>query len=149
MSAVGEADDVIEMSNDLDNLLLLIKLTEIYCQRFRVKLEPKKTKLLCYSNKNCDILARHAMSTTRIAINDVPVLPTNEAEHVGIVRNTAGNMPNIDHRITKNKKSLGNILSADLAHGHRVSPAAGVHVHQLLCAPVLFSGLATLVLNIL
>ena len=132
MSAVGEADDVIEMSNDLDNLLLLIKLTEIYCKRFRVKLEPKKTKLLCYSNKNCDFLARHAMSTTRITINDVPVIPTNEAEHVGVVRNTAGNMPNIVHRITKHKKSLGSILSAGLARGHRGSPAAALPLLNLL-----------------
>ena len=147
VSAVGEADDVIEMSNDLDNLLLLIKLTEIYCKRFRVKLEPKKTKLLCYSNKNCDFLARHAISTTRITINDVPVIPTNEAEHVGVVRNTAGNMPNIVHRITKHKKSLGSILSAGLARGHRGSPAAALHVHQIFCTPVLFSGLATLMLN--
>ena len=38
-------------------------------------------------------------------------------------------------------------MSVGLARGHRGSPAAALRVHQLHCTPVLFSGLATLVLN--
>ena len=38
-------------------------------------------------------------------------------------------------------------MSAGLARGHSGSPAAALRVHQLHCTPVLFSGLATLVLN--
>ena len=72
---------------------------------------------------------------------------TTEAEHVGVVRNTAGNLPSILRRVAEHKKSLGGVMSVGLARGHRGSPAAALRVHQLHCTPVLFSGLATLVLN--
>ena len=39
------------------------------------------------------------------------------------------------------------VLSAGLARRHRGNPAAAVRVHSLYCTPVLFSGLASLVLN--
>ena len=127
--------------------MLLVRLTEEYCQKFRVKLEPKKTKLLGFSNKSTELLVKLAESNNLITINNVKVSFTTEAEHVGVVRNTAGNMPNLLHRIAEHKKSLGAVLSAGLARGHRGSPAAALRVHQLHCTPVLFSGLATLVLN--
>ena len=147
ISAVGQADDVMLLSNDLYSLQLLVKLTEEYCKKYRVKLEAKKTKLLVYSNKSSELLAKLSTCSTEIFVNNAPVKFTTEAEHVGVVRNTAGNIPNIIHRVAEHKKSLGAVLSAGLARGHRGSPAAALRVHQLHCTPVLFSGLATLVLN--
>jgi hypothetical protein len=82
-----------------------------------------------------------------IKIDNVPVKFCTETEHVGILRNTAGNMPNILNRIVSHKRSLGAILSAGLARGHRGNPAASLRVHQLYETPVLFSGLAALVLS--
>ena len=46
VSAIGQADDVILAANNLDNLRLLARLTEVYCANFRVKLVSSKTKLL-------------------------------------------------------------------------------------------------------
>ena len=67
VSAVGQADDVILMSNDIYDLHLLVKMTEQYCRKYRVQLEPKKTKLLAYSNdRNTDLLVKHAVSTSLI-----------------------------------------------------------------------------------
>ena len=144
---MGQADDVILMSNDINNLNLLVRLTEVYCDKFQVKLEPKKTKLLVYNDRNNELLVKLATSSNPITINDVPVSFSNEAEQVGVVRNTSGNMPNIVQRVAKHKKALGSILSAGLARGHRGSPAAALRVHQLFCTPVLMSGLASLVLT--
>ena len=112
-----------------------------------MKLEPKKTKLLAYSSNSNELLVKLAVSSNMITINNVPVIFTSEAEHVGVVRNTAGNMANIVTRISKHKRALGAMLSAGLARGHRGSPAAALHVHQLYCTPVLMSGLASLVLT--
>ena len=42
---------------------------------------------------------------------------------------------------------MGAILAAGLARGHRGNPAASLRVHNLYCTPVLFSGLASLVLS--
>ena len=103
--------------------------------------------MIGYSIKSNKLLVKLAESCKLITLNNVPVNFTNEAEHVGVIRNTSGNMPNILHRVAKHKKSLGAVLSAGLARGHRGSPATALRVHQLHCMPVLFSGLATLVLN--
>ena len=51
VSAVGQADDVILVSNDIYSLQLLVKLTENYCEKYRVKLEPSKTKLVAFCKK--------------------------------------------------------------------------------------------------
>ena len=63
------------------------------------------------------------------------------------MRGTAGNLPNILHTVSEHKKSLGAVLSAGLARGHRCCPAAALRIHQPHCTPVLFSGLASLCLN--
>ena len=147
ISAVGQADDVLLMSNDLYSLQLLVRLTEEYCLKYRVQLEPKKTKLLGYSSKSSELLMKIKSMTSTITINNVKVGFSKEAEHVGVVRSTDGNMPSILQRVAQHKKSLGSVLGAGLARGHRGSPAAALRVHLLHCAPVLFSGLASLVLS--
>ena len=68
-------------------------------------------------------------------------------EHVGIIRNVSGNLPNILNRVAAHKKTVGGILAAGLARGHRGNPAASLHVHSLYCTPVLLSGLSSLVLS--
>ena len=147
-SLCAEIGSDVMMSNDIYSLFLLVKMTEKYCHQYRVKLEPKKTKLLAYShNRNTDLIVKHAASTSLININNTPVMFTSEAEHVGVVRHIDGNMPNIVHRIAEHKKALGSVQSAGLARGHRGSPAAALKVHQLYCTPRLLSGLASLVLS--
>ena len=147
ISAVGQADDVMLLSNSIYSLKLLVKLTEEYCLKYRVKLEPKKTKLLGYCNKKTELLVKLAASSKLITINESAVEFTHEADHVGVLRNTDGNLPNIMNRVVEHKKALGAVLSAGLARGHRGSPAAALKIHQLHCTPVLFSGLATLYLS--
>ena len=147
ISAVGQADDVVLLSNDVYNLQLLVTLTEEYCKKYRVKLEPKKTKLLGFSNKCNEILVKLAERAGGITIDNVKVEFSSQAEHVGVIRSCDGNLPNLLNRISEHKKSLGSVLSAGLARGHRGSPAAALRVHQLHCLPVLFNGLASLVLS--
>ena len=147
ISAIGQADDVVHVANSIDDLNLLVKITENYCNRFRVTLVPSKTKLLVFGNKEHKFQADLARLMNPIRIADVPVSFSDEAEHVGIIRHTSGNLPNLLQRISSHKKSLGAILSAGLARGHRGNPAASLRVHQLYQTPVLFSGLAALCLT--
>ena len=147
VGAIGQADDVILASNDIDSLRLLVTLTEKYCAKFRVKLVPSKTKLLAYSTESQRHVVEHAELINQISIGGEPVKFVTEAEHVGVIRNIDGNLPNIMHRITAHKRSMGAVLSAGLARGQRGNPAASLKVHQLYGSPVLFSGLATLVLS--
>ena len=56
-------------------------------------------------------------------------------------------MPNILNRIKCHKQAMGSLLSAGVARIHRASPASSLRVHQSYGSPVLFSGLASLVLT--
>ena len=147
ISAIGQADDVILSANDIDSLRLLVRLTESYCTKYRVKLVPSKTKLLAYANHSQQYLVDHAKLINPVTVDGQPVPFVNEAEHVGILRNTAGNMPNIMNRIAAHKSGLNYILSAGLARGKQGNPAASLRVHQVYGESKLFSGLASLVLN--
>ena len=89
------------MTNDLYNLLLIVKLTEQNCKKYRVKLEPKKTKLHCYSKQCNDFLVKHAISTNPTTLNNVKIVATIEVEHVGVVRNIGGNI-----KISKNQEPI-------------------------------------------
>ena len=147
ISAIGDADDVILASNDIYSLKLLAQLTESYCLRFRVKLVSSKTKLLPIYNKNHQLLVNYAEIINPVTINGTKVEFSKEADHVGVIRSIAGNMPNIVNRISSHKKALGSVSSVGLARNHRGNPAATLRVQQMYGTPVLFSGLACLVLS--
>jgi len=63
--------------------------------------------------------------------------PSNEAEHVGVVRSVNGNLPNIMNRIASFKKALGAIASCSLARGHRANPKASLRILSTYCTPVM------------
>ena len=92
-------------------------------------------------------LVDHAKLVNPITIDGVPVQFTTEVEHVGVLRNTSGNMPNIVNRIAEHKSGMSFVVSSGLAKGHNGNPAAALKVHELYGSPKLFSGLASLVLS--
>ena len=147
VSAIGVADDVVHVANSINDLHLLVTITEQYCNKFKVTLVPSKTKLLAFANANHQFMIDLAALNNPVKIANIPVEFSTEAEHVGIVRSTTGNTPNILHRVACHRKSLGSVLSAGLARSHRANPAASLRTHQVYQTPVLFSGLAALVLT--
>ena len=147
ISAIGQADDVLLVSHSLYSLQLLVTLTEQYCAKFRVLLEPTKTKLLCYSSPKQTFIVDHALNSQVITINSKPVSTVTEAEHVGVLRSTTGNMPHLLSRIAMHKKAMFCLLPAGLARRHRGNPAASLKLSQIYCMPVLLSGMASLVLS--
>ena len=147
ISAVGQADDEVLVAPSLYHLQLLVTLTEEYCRKFRVKLEPSKTKLLAYHSKKQALLADQTVDNKQIKIFGEPIMMATEAEHVGVLRSTGGNLPHIVNRVAVHKKALHALLPAGLARRHRGSPRASLKISQLYGVPVLLSGLASLVLT--
>ena len=147
VSAVGQADDVILAANTVENLMLLGNLTESYCTSYRVKLVNSKTKLLAMYLPRHEYLVRYAKTVNPVTINGLPVEFVDEAEHVGVLRSTSGNMPHILGRISSHKKVLAAISSSGCGKAHRGNPAASLKVHLLYATPILLSGVATLVLS--
>ena len=147
VAAVGQADDVILAASSPYDLQLLVTLTEQYCSKFRVKLEPSKTKLLVYANKSHSFVVEHALNCQAIKINGIPVKRTTEADHVGVLRSDTGNLPHIVNRIATHKSALHALMPAGIARKHRGNPAASLMLSKLYGTPVLLSGVASLVLS--
>ena len=147
VSAIGQADDVMLAANSLDCLRFLARLTEVYCANYRVKLVASKTKLLPVYLPRHSYLVDYAKLVNSVTVDSTTVNFVTEAEHVGVLRSTSGNMHNILERISAHKKALGGVSSAGMARSHRGNPASALRVHQLYATPVLLSGLASLVLT--
>ena len=147
ISAIGQADDVMLAATSLYNLKLLVKLTEQYCAKFKVNLEPSKTKLLAYCNQNQSFLVDNAMNCQQVTINNTPVKLVSEAEHVEVIQSLVGSLPHIVNRVAMHKNALCVLLPTGLARRHRGNPEASLRLSQLYGAPVLLSGLSSLVFS--
>lgn len=127
ISSIGLADDTVLAANLLTCLWNILYLALIYCSKYDVSLCPTKTKLLRLSNNdNVDMEMFNP-----IAIEGKEIGFSNVAEHVGILRSTDGNLPNIMHRISCHKKSLGATLSVGIARRHRANPMAGLRIKKM------------------
>ena len=142
VSGVGQADDTVLISNDIDKLNLLLQLALAYCQKFNVQLSSSKTKLLVIHPTRCPIFVPY----NPISIDGLQVEFVDQADHVGVIRSTSGNMPNILQSISSFKKALGSVLSCGLAKGRQTTPATTLRILTIYGTPVLMSGLASQVL---
>ena len=143
LSAVGQADDTVLMSNDINKLHHILQLCLSYCQKYNVELSPSKTKLMIITPSKKNIFIPH----NPIYIAGKHIDFVEEAEHVGVLRSVQGNLPNIIQRIASFKKALGALVSCGLARGRRTNPAVCLRILSIYGTPVLLSGLASLVLT--
>ena len=56
-------------------------------------------------------------------------------------------MPHVIDRIAAHKRALAAILGSGAARHHNARPSASIHLEKVYASPVLFSGMASLVLN--
>ena len=147
ISGVGQADDTGLLSNNIHKLYFLLHLTKIFCDKYQVELCSEKTKLQVYNKSNLDELADYVKHVNPIKVGGEQINFTDTAEHVGVLRSTAGNLPSILARIAGHKAALGAVLHTGMARSHRGNPAASLKIQQIYTNPVLFSGLGSLVLN--
>ena len=87
-----------------------------------------------------------SLQTGLVSIDGINVEFVDEAEH-GVLRSTHGNMPHILNQITCHKKALASIGCVGMSLSQRVNPAANLRIHTLYAVPILYSGLASLVLK--
>ena len=84
-----------------------------------------------FSNRSTDIAAYYAKVVSPINMEGDVIDFVDEAEHVGLLRSTSGNLPHLSSRISSHRKSLAAVLPLGLARGHRGNPAASLRIHQL------------------
>ena len=146
VAAVGQADDTALLSSDIHQLQCLLNLSITYCNKHQVQLSAGKTKLLVFT-KNETAYIKYSKLLSPLHIGDTPVEFATEAEHVGVLRSISGNLPHIHNRIVNHKKALGSILSMGLSKRHRANPIASLRAELVFATPVLFSGMASLLLS--
>ena len=93
----GQRGVVVVSSNDIYMLYNLLVHALDYCRKYHVQLCADKTKLLMYTDKTVSV------PLNPIVINGEQVDFSDEAKHVGIVRSTHGNLPNLMNRIQCSK----------------------------------------------
>ena len=145
ISAIGQADDTLLLSNDIFALFYLLALTMIFCQKYLVQLSAEKTRLQVFSAVRTRTETDFPL-TNPININGLQIPFSDQAEHVGILRSPHGNLPAIMNRITAHKKALASILHVGAARSHRANPMMSIRVEKLYATPVLLSGIGSLVL---
>ena len=141
----GQADDDALMTNEISNLQHLLQLSLNYCDKYQVELSAPKTKLLAFSNNPDDVSYAKLISPIHIGNTTIPFV--DSAEHVGVLRSVSGNLPHIHQRLVKHRKALACILFTGMSRRHRASPLASLRAERIFGTPVLFSGLASLVLS--
>ena len=146
VAAVGQADDSALCSNDLHRLQYLLNLTTNYCSKYQVELSATKTKLLVYSAKETDYV-KYCRLVSPIQLGSTNLEFVNVAEHVGVMRSPSGNLPHIQQRIASHKRSLWSILQSGMSRRHRANPLSSLQAERTFCSPVLFSGVAALILS--
>ena len=100
-----------------------------------------------FSNKNSEAKAYYARLVNPINIDGKAVSFVDEADHVGIIRSTSGNLPHISGRLSAHRKALLAVLPLGLARGHHGNPAASLRINKIYATPVLFSGMGSLILS--
>ena len=91
--------------------------------------------------------ARCSKITSPVQIEETLLSFSDTVDHLGILRNSTSNLPNLMNRITALKKAMGAMLHSGIARGHIGNPAASLRVEKLYGAPVLLSGLGALILS--
>ena len=146
VAAIGQADDSANVSNDIFQLQHLLQLSLNYCAKYQVELSAAKTKLLAFSSGKSDA-EKYAKLVNPVHIGTTTIPFVDSAEHVGVIRSVSGNLPHIHQRLVKHRKALASILFTGMSRRHRASPLASLRAERIFGTPVLFSGLASLILN--
>ena len=146
ISAIGQADDTVLLSNCLHSLQNLLKLSLEFCSKHHIQLCVEKTKLIAISNPSMAPTIEYSKLTSPVQINGTKIPFSSTVEHVGILRNESSNLPHIMSRIKAHQKALGAVLHAGAARHHRGNPAGSLRIEKLYALPRLFSGLGVLVL---
>ena len=150
VSAIGQADDTVLVSDCIVKLSGLVHLATEYCAAYHVTLVPEKTKLLAYTpaGKSAGLSLKITEIINPISIAGLKIQFSDSAEHVGVLRTPKeGNMPHIIARVASHRRALQAVLHCGMARAHRGSPAAGLRLERTYGAPVLLSGVAALVLT--
>ena len=128
VSSIGQADDTVLISECLVKLYCLLHFAVQYCEKYHVELVPEKTKLLAFSPPSHKTFLDIKKLSNHLSLDGKSIDFSQSAEHVGILRSTDGNMPNILKRIGSHTKAINAALPTGMALAHSGNPSSRVLV---------------------
>ena len=75
------------------------------------------------------------------------ILFTEEAEHVGVLRSSEGNIKHIMDRLTTHRRAIAAVTPLGLQRRRRINPAASIRIQKIYGSPVLLCGIPSLILK--
>ena len=101
---------------------------------------------MVFCNRESDYV-KYANLLSPINIDNTTIEFVSSAAHVGVLRSVSGNLPHIHQRIVNHKIALASILSVGMSRRRRANPLSSLRAETIFGTPVLFSGVATLILT--
>jgi hypothetical protein len=124
LSGVGQSDDVAHLANSLKALQALLYLSKLYCDKYQVKLVAAKTKLLVFTTKETEMMAKVDVAVNSIAVDGAQITPSSQATHVGVVRSLVDdNCHHIVARLAAHRGAMYGLQYAGLALQTRMHPS--------------------------
>ena len=85
ISAIGQADDTVLVSNNPYDIGNLLSLTLTFCSKYQVNICPEKTKLQAFTTEGLSDITKYQKDNTSLSINGKAIEFADNVEHVGVV----------------------------------------------------------------
>ena len=144
VASIAQADDMCLLSHTVDGLQSLANISSHQTNSRCLQLVPSKSFLLAFIPNNSSL---PTASSPSIQIGSSSISLSTQCEHLGVIRSSDGNMPNVLQRIAAYQAAVHGVVKAGLADRHNGSPAACLKAEAMYATPVLLSGLASLTLT--
>ena len=148
VNAVACADDVALISDNPDDLQILLKTAVLYSQKHNYTLQPQKSVIIPVSEK----LAKSNKQTHTFRLNEEEMPNVEQSSHLGIIRSTSRlktENETIDQNITKARRASYSLMSADLNGDNGLDPVTSISILKTYILPILTYSLEVLQLEVL
>ena len=106
VSEIGQADDIVCVTDCLVKLSGLVYLSKQYCDSYNVELVPEKTKLLMFCPFSQPYASIYASIINNIRVSGIKIPLSQSTEHVGVLKTpNGGNMLHILDRVSAHRRA--------------------------------------------
>ena len=145
ISNIAVADDLLGVSNNPNNLQIILNKIASYGRKYRVEFSAKKMKITVIGSK---VDQKYWKDTSPWSMNNINIEVVEDNEHLGqIISGVNPVQKNIDLNIDKTRKCLFSLMGHPFSHQSQVNPSIQHSTWTIYVCPVLRSGLSSLVIQ--
>ena len=149
VASAGLADDCNLMATNIPFMQAIINITQHVSSEFNYTFVPSKTTVLIINTTKVkgSKFPWIDPESAALKVAATTITPSTQATHLRVIRTTSlSNVPAVLSQIAAHSRSLYGVMGSGLAKNHWSNPAASIRVEAMYCSPVLYNGLASLLL---